>query len=98
MKCRVKRQSPSKADKKVYQTSGAHQRFAEDSDESDDPIFSVERVGTVSVDLSHRVQPYSYNSAGYWSDEQCNVLYKFVEYFATWRSSVGSTWRQHKTL
>ena len=48
MKCHVKRQSPSKPDKKVHQTSGAHQRFAEDSDESDDSIFIVERVGVVS--------------------------------------------------
>ena len=44
VKCYVKRQSPSKPDKKVHQTSGAHQRFAEDSDESDDSIFSVERA------------------------------------------------------
>ena len=44
MKCHVKRQSPSKPDKKVHQTSGAHQRFAEDGDESDDSIFIVERV------------------------------------------------------
>ena len=48
VKCHVKRQSPSKPDKKVHQTSGAPQRFAEDSDESDDSIFIVERVGVVS--------------------------------------------------
>ena len=48
MKCHVKRQSPSKPDNKVHQTSGARQRFAEDSDESDDSIFIVERVGVVS--------------------------------------------------
>ena len=48
VKCHVKRQSPSKPDKKVHQTSGAHQRFAEDSDESDDSIFIVERIGVVS--------------------------------------------------
>ena len=49
MKCHVKRQSPSKPDNKVHQTSGAHQRFVEDSDESGDYIFIVERVGVVAM-------------------------------------------------
>ena len=48
MKCHVKRQSPGKPDKKVHRTSGAHQRFAEESDESDDSIFIVEHFGVVS--------------------------------------------------
>ena len=48
MKCHVKRQYPSKPVSKVHQTSGAHQRFAEDSAESDDSIFITERVGVVS--------------------------------------------------
>ena len=52
MKCHVKRQSPSKLDNKVYQTSGAHQRFTEDSDEADDSIFIVERVGLVSSNVT----------------------------------------------
>ena len=52
MKCHVKRQSLSKPDNKVYQTSGAHQRFTEDSDEADDSIFIVERVGLVSSNVT----------------------------------------------
>ena len=52
MKCHVKRQSPSKPDNKVHQTSRAHQRFTEHSDEADDSIFSVERVGLVSSNVT----------------------------------------------
>ena len=51
MKCHVKRQSPSKPDIKVHQTSGAHQRFVEDSDEADDCTFIVEHVGGVSSNV-----------------------------------------------
>ena len=48
MKCHVKRQYPSKPVSKVHQTSGAHQRFAEDSAESDESIFITERVRVIS--------------------------------------------------
>ena len=52
VKCHVKRQSSSKPDNKVHQTSGAHQRFTEHSDEADDSIFIVERVGLVSSNVT----------------------------------------------
>ena len=52
VKCHVKRQSSSKPDNKVHQTSGAHQRFTEHSDEADDSIFILERVGLVSSNVT----------------------------------------------
>ena len=64
MKCHVKRQSPSKPDNKVHQTSGAHQRFTEDSDEADDSISIVERVGLVSsnVTRSSFMVPFTFHT------------------------------------
>ena len=64
MKCHVKRQSPSKPDNKVHQTSGAHQRFSDDSDEADDSISIVERVGLVSsnVTRSSFMVPFTFHT------------------------------------
>ena len=64
MKCHVKRQSPSKPDNKVHQTSGAHQRFTEDSDEADDSISILERVGLVSsnVTRSSFMVPFTFHT------------------------------------
>ena len=63
MKCHVKRQSPSKPDNKVHQTSGAHQGFA-GGNESDNSIFIVQHVGVVSshVTRSFFIVPFTFYS------------------------------------